>query len=108
MREWLMAGGAIPNEPQLRKDLCVLEADTDKTDRWLLESKESLRMRNEDSPDDGDALALTFTAPVVKAEVMGLRNRAQAFATDWSPTEGVPETPARMNVSHEDPWGYKR
>ena len=36
----------------------------DKRDRVVLEAKEHMKARGLDSPDDGDALALTFAAPV--------------------------------------------
>jgi hypothetical protein len=36
----------------------------DKQDRLLLESKESMKKRGLDSPDDGDALALTFAQAI--------------------------------------------
>ena len=36
----------------------------DTQDRLVLEAKERMKRRGLDSPDDGDALALTFTAPV--------------------------------------------
>jgi hypothetical protein len=38
--------------------------------QWeLLESKADMQKRGQASPDDGDALALTFAQPVVPAEV---------------------------------------
>lgn len=80
MREWLKGGGAIPQDYKLMSDLTVLEADTDRKERWLLESKESLRSRGEASPDWGDALALTFAAPVVKASVSPLSYARQTTA----------------------------
>ena len=36
----------------------------DTHDRLVLEAKERMKRRGLDSPDDGDALALTFAAPV--------------------------------------------
>jgi hypothetical protein len=40
----------------------------DKRDRLQLESKESMKKRGVDSPDDGDALALTFAQVVRPAD----------------------------------------
>jgi hypothetical protein len=40
----------------------------DKQDRICLESKEEMEKRGLDSPDDGDALALTFAHPVLPQE----------------------------------------
>ena len=41
----------------------------DKQDRICLESKEEMEERGLDSPDDGDALALTFAHNVLPPEV---------------------------------------
>jgi hypothetical protein len=66
MRDWLPTG-AIDSTPALEMDLTGPGYQHDKRDRLLLESKESMKKRGVDSPDDGDALALTF-AQVVAAK----------------------------------------
>jgi hypothetical protein len=63
-REWLRHG-AIDTTPALEMDLTGPGYFHDKQDRLVLESKEQMKARGVDSPDDGDALALTF-AQVVK------------------------------------------
>lgn len=63
MREWL-AKGCIDGDPRLEADLTAPGYSHDKRDRVLLESKEHLKARGIDSPDDADALALTFAASV--------------------------------------------
>jgi hypothetical protein len=63
MRDWL-ARGSIDSDPQLEQDLTGPGYSHDKQDRLVLESKESMKKRGLDSPDDADALALTFAAPV--------------------------------------------
>lgn len=63
MREWL-GRGAIDKTPRLETDLCGPGYHHDKQDRVVLESKEEMKKRGVDSPDDGDALALTFAMPV--------------------------------------------
>ena len=65
LRDWLAAGGGIDAAPALETDLTGPGYFHDKHDRLLLESKDSMKKRGLDSPDDGDALALTFAAPVV-------------------------------------------
>jgi hypothetical protein len=67
MRDWLRASGAIDSSAALETDLTAPGYMHDKRDRLLLESKEQMKKRGVDSPDDGDALALTF-AQVVKAK----------------------------------------
>ena len=62
-RDW-MPRGAIDRDPRLESDLTGPGYHHDKIDRVVLESKESMKARGVASPDDGDALALTFAAPV--------------------------------------------
>ena len=69
MRDWLQAGGAIDDDPVLEQDLTNVEYGHNKRDELLLESKESMKERGLASPDDGDALGLTFAFPV--APVIG-------------------------------------
>jgi hypothetical protein len=67
MKEWLITG-AIDAHHELEADLAGPGMVPDKRQRVKLESKEQMKKRGIDSPDDGDALALTFAAPVVKVE----------------------------------------
>lgn len=64
MRDWLPRG-AIDATPRLETDLTGPGYKHDKQDRVVLESKEDMKKRGLDSPDDGDALALTFAQPIV-------------------------------------------
>lgn len=64
MRMWL-AGGAIPDDQGLLDGLCGIEYGYDRYDRYLMESKESMKKRGLASPDEADALAVTFAAPVL-------------------------------------------
>lgn len=67
LRDWLPTG-AIDATPALETDLTGPGYLHDKRDRLLLESKESMKKRGLDSPDDGDALALTFAQSVAVAK----------------------------------------
>lgn len=67
LRDWLAAGGAIDTMAGLEIDLTGPGYFHDKQDRLLLESKEQMKKRGLDSPDDGDALALTF-AQVIRVD----------------------------------------
>lgn len=64
MRDWLDRG-AIDKSTDLEIDLTAPGSYLDKKEKLLLESKEDMKSRGLDSPDDGDALALTFAQPVV-------------------------------------------
>jgi len=74
MRDWLDAGvglgkdaGApvqIPDDDALHADLTGPRYTYDSNQRVRLESKERMRARGVASPNDADALALTFAAPI--------------------------------------------
>ena len=63
MKDWLLVG-AIDNHHELEADLTGPGLRPDNKQRIWLESKETMKKRGVDSPDDGDALALTFAATV--------------------------------------------
>ena len=63
MRDWLPRG-SIDDTPALEQDLTGPGYTHNRQDQLLLESKEHMKKRALASPDDGDALALTFAFPV--------------------------------------------
>lgn len=64
-RDWLAAGGAIPNNVDLKRNLAApTYTFTTQTDVYQLEAKDDIKKRLGSSPDLGDALALTFAFPV--------------------------------------------
>jgi hypothetical protein len=66
MREWL-DGGTIPDDAELKADLIGVEYGYGADQVSLtLERKKDMKKRGLASPDKGDALALTFAAPVEK------------------------------------------
>jgi hypothetical protein len=67
MREWLVYG-CIENEQSLLDDLSGPEYAVALKGQIKLESKESMKKRGLASPDDGDALALTFAEPVSRTD----------------------------------------
>lgn len=64
MREW-MATGSIPPGAELQADLTGVEYGFTADNAILLERKQDMKRRGLASPDHGDALALTFAAPVL-------------------------------------------
>ena len=65
MRDWIESQPAqIPDEDLIETDLCGLHYSYDSNGRVKLESKDDAKKRGIKSPDDGDALALTFAMPV--------------------------------------------
>ena len=67
MKEWCKAG-CLPDDRELRADLTAIDYGYDGADAILLEKKDDMRRRGLASPDDGDALALTFAYPVHKID----------------------------------------
>jgi hypothetical protein len=63
-REWLQDGAIPDDDEKLVLDLGSPGAHIRSTGQLVLESKESMQKRGLASPDDGDALALTFAQPV--------------------------------------------
>lgn len=83
MRDWLSAGGAIDGGSDLEMDLTGPGYYHDRHDRIVLESKDDMKARGLDSPDDGDALACTFAAPVkVAKKAVAVEAMPQVFT--WS------------------------
>ena len=73
MKGWLLHG-AIDDLPALEIGVTGPGYHINKRNRLVLQSKEQMQKRGEASPDDGDALALTFArrvAPVKKERDRG-------------------------------------
>lgn len=86
MREWLKTG-TIPDDRDLQADLVGPQygyALRDGRDVIQLERKQDMKKRGVASPDDGDALALTFAYPVYKATADGgFQRNSPVLATDY-------------------------
>lgn len=78
-RDWLEEpGGAdIPDSDGLQADACSPGYKYDANQRLLLESKQEMRARGIRSPDDWDAIALTFAEPVEFKQERKLKPRAR-------------------------------
>lgn len=68
IKDWLDAGGALPQTPELKADLVTPTYDFDAQNRMRLESKDKIKERLGRSPDIADALALTFAQTVFKQD----------------------------------------
>jgi hypothetical protein len=69
IRNWL-PGGCLDSDPRLFTDLTAVDYDFfgKAKDQVILESKEIFKKNQGRSPDDGDALALTFAGPVSRRD----------------------------------------
>lgn len=91
MRDWLRAGGAIPDLVDLKQDLAAPTYRFTPADKIQLESKDDIKGRGLPSPDLGDALALTFAFPVYRDHSVASRARAMGLPTiDESPLDYDP------------------
>lgn len=62
MRDWMRTEGCLPEDDQLRTALeCPAYGYDSRTERLKLESKKDIKARGGASPDDADALAMTFS-----------------------------------------------
>ena len=64
MKEWLLRGALPAKDQRLADDLEGPGYHLNTRDQLVLESKESMQKRGVASPDDGDALALTWAQAV--------------------------------------------
>jgi hypothetical protein len=87
LKTWLQEGGAIDTDPGLASDLAKPILVSDRLQRVKLESKENMKKRlarmgaDSSSPDDGDALALTFAMPVLPKK----KSTASSSKRSYSP-----------------------
>ncbi len=83
LKDWL-SGGCLDNSQILQDDLCGPNKKFARNgDAILLESKEEMVKRGLHSPDDGDALALTFAVRVSRKDTLTARHRP--YSVDNSP-----------------------
>jgi hypothetical protein len=64
LRSWLTVGG-IPDDKDLKEQLCAPQYGFNAKGEITLERKEDMEKRGAQSPDIADALALTFAHPVM-------------------------------------------
>ena len=83
MAKWVKRGGALPDEPDLARELTAPTYTMFKG-KLRVEEKEKIKARLKFSPDKGDALVLTFAQPDMPAEMDGpvgdLRRRRKHIA----------------------------
>jgi hypothetical protein len=67
LKDWCKVG-CLPDDRDLAADLTGVEYGYDAANALQLERKQDMRRRGLTSPDDGDALALTFAYPVIQRD----------------------------------------
>lgn len=63
LAKWVKDGGSLPDDPELKEELCALEYSF-QGDKFRLIDKDDIKELIGRSPDKSDALALTFAYPV--------------------------------------------
>ena len=92
MRDWLKSA-SIPDEPDLAAQLTGCEYGyvlRDGKDAIILEKKSDMKKRGIGSPDKADALALTFSYPVVDSDhthAFSFKNRQQKHTYEYNPLD---------------------
>lgn len=84
VKEWLLTAAIDPKDSKLELDLTGPGYHINKQDKLVIESKADMQKRGQDSPDDGDALALTFAAPVNPSYRSKPVVREQPAAWGWT------------------------
>jgi len=82
MAEWVKAGGSIPDDRELKEELCALTYAF-QGDKIRVVEKAIIKQQIGRSPDKADALALTFAFPVQKRSM-------HAMASNQKPKEHNP------------------
>jgi hypothetical protein len=90
MKEWLLTG-AIPDDRDISEKYRLAYQlalpgyhPHRQTNKLVLESKQDLMARNEKSPDDADALALTFARPVAPPRPKARSSYPSSGGGPWS------------------------
>src|SRR5262245_12489494 len=101
-REWLEddAGASIPDLDSLQADACGPGYRYDSHSRLLIEAKDDMRKRGIPSPDEWDAVALTFAEPVFE-QGRHTRNR-NYVAPDLNPFASFQTEGGSSGRSHSD------
>lgn len=86
--EWIKAGGALPDCPELAAALTVTTY-TFRGERLLLEPKDEIKVKLGYSPDHADAFVQTFHSPVQARQVMPLIGQRPRMTVDYDPFRGM-------------------
>lgn len=99
LAKWVKRGGSLPNIPQLRRELTT-PMYWFKSGKFQLEEKEQIKKRLGFSPDDADALALTFALPEMpRGDYEGTPMvRKPNIKSEWNPFEDAMKTTQREEV----------
>lgn len=85
MAEWIKAGGSLPPSPGLIAELTGPTYFFASDGKFMLEPKDAIKKRLGRSPDEAEALALTFAVPDMPAEQSGIYRMPKARPVEYDP-----------------------
>jgi hypothetical protein len=83
LKDWLAKGNIDKNDEKLEIDLTGPGYHIGKSNQLVIEAKAEMQKRNVPSPDDADALALTFARPVANVPKKDINKWARGGAGGW-------------------------
>lgn len=98
MAKWVKRGGSLPNLPKLRRELTTPTYSFQKG-KFRLEEKDQIKARLKFSPDDADALALTFALPDMPRTdgvPMNPGGKAGKLKSEWDPFAEIQKQPVEV------------
>jgi hypothetical protein len=109
--QWIRHGGQLPpiTSPGMPELLAALTKTTyaPHGDRLLLEPKKLVKAKLGYSPDDADALALTFSQPVQSQRQGASRGRRGGMVAEYDPFASFARPPRRNQMQAEfDPYEH--
>lgn len=88
LAKWVRAGGSLPNDPELKEELCAA-LYVFQGDKFRLVEKDDIKELIGRSPDRSDAVALTFAFPVQRRHPLAALGVRPPSARDYNPFEDV-------------------
>jgi len=76
--EWVKNGGALPNVPNLKRQLCAIKYDFQNGKFKVIDKDQIKEDLGGESPDESDGFALTFAQPVVPKPRNKLEDQLQS------------------------------
>lgn len=104
MRDWIQRGGALPNVPELVRELTT-PTYSFHNGKFRLEEKDQIKDRLGFSPDYADALALTFSLPEMPTAPPHWVTSSAVRRGDYDP---LSDDRVRPNRGDFDPHSYGR
>lgn len=95
MADWIKGGGALPNDPKLKEELCATTYVFQK-DKFRIVEKDIIKDAIGRSPDRSDALALTFAFPIHKNQAI-----RQASSAEYNPLTALNKPQARAATEYD-------